>query len=116
MKQKAAHYNGVQYGLSVWEGFAPDIGRKMDDMPRPFSVSAREHDDAFAEFETVDVWTHDGWLVTSSSVSGHVVRLSVRKGDKVGSYLVHLDARLYHGSPDKPHSDPSWVYVTPKRR
>lgn len=111
MKKKASSYNGIQYGLSVWSGSAPHIGRTYRQSEANLPIRANEHDKLFEKFEGVDVWTDAGWLITSTSMSGGIVRCNVRKGTQVATLVVPDETLFFHSDPSLPHEDCHWLKV-----
>lgn len=103
MKKKSDHYERLQMGFHLWEGSAPHLGRSRNDAQADLRIRASEHDKNFDLFKTTDVWTHDGWLITTSQLVGGVCRCNVRKGTQVGVYVVEDNEIFYHGNKELPH-------------
>lgn len=109
MKKKADKYDKIQYGLSVWVGSAPHLGRAYRDSTANLPIRASEHDKHFAEFAKTDVWNDAGWLITTSSHAGGIVRCEVRKGTQVASLVCPEDTLFFHRNPELPHEDCGWL-------
>lgn len=109
MKKKDSSYNGIQYGLSVWNGSAPHLGRSYRESGANRPIRASEHDKLYPLFANVDVWNDAGWLITSTSHSGGVVRCNVRRGTQVASLVVPEETLFFHARPDLPHEDCGWL-------
>lgn len=103
MKKKSDHYERLQLGFHLWEGSAPHLGRSRKESQADLPIRASEHDKNFDLFKLTDVWTHDGWLVTTSSLTGCIVRCNVRKGTQVGMYVVEDTELFYHSNGALPH-------------
>ncbi|MNR87465.1 hypothetical protein D3C72_183360 [compost metagenome] len=103
MKKKADNYAKVQHGLAIWQGSAPHIGRTFKPSSASFPVRASEHDKHFDLFTRVDVWNYDGWLITSSSHVGGIVRCNVRRGTQVAHLVVPEDTLFFHNDPTLPY-------------
>lgn len=103
MKKKADHYERLQLGFHLWEGSAAHLGRSRQDAQADLRIRAADHDKHFELFMGVDVWTHDGWLVTTSQYASGICRCNVRKGTQVGVYVVDGEELFYHGDPSLPH-------------
>lgn len=109
MKKKADKYAKIQYGLSIWVGSAPHLGRAYRDSTANLPVRASEHDKHFEVFLDTDVWNDAGWLITSSSFAGSVVRCEVRKGTQVATLVCPEDTLFFHRNPALPHEDCGWL-------
>lgn len=103
MNKKADHYERLQLGFHLWEGSAPHLGRSRKESQADLPIRANEHDKNFALFKHTDVWTHDGWLVTTSQLVGGICRCNVRKGTQVGIYVVEDTEIFYHNDRSLPH-------------
>jgi hypothetical protein len=60
---------------------AEDLGKTMPAITDLEVMSAAQHYDSFYAFDTCDVWTADGWLVTA--VQDDRVSHHLRKGNDV---------------------------------
>lgn len=114
MKKKASGYDGIQHGLSVWQGSVPHLGRSYKESEANLPVRAGDHDREFDQFKATDVWTEHGWLVTSTSASGGIVRCNVRKGTQVATFITPTDTLFFHADPSLPHEDVPWLVNDPR--
>jgi hypothetical protein len=105
VKKKADNYERLQLGLHLWSGSAPHLGRAFKESQAYLPIRASEHDKNFELFQRTDVWNYDGWLITSTSLAGAIVRCNVRKGTQVGILVLEADALFFHGNPDLPHEE-----------
>jgi len=109
MKKKATSYNGIQYGLSIWTGSAPHIGRSYKNSEANLPIRASEHDKFYDKFATTDVWNDAGWLITSTSHSAGIVRCNVRKGTQVATLVVPEETLFFHADSSLPYEDCAWL-------
>lgn len=109
MKQTRDHFAGIQYGYAVWAGSAPHIGRTYKQSEAVYPIRAHDFAKAFDTFDMVDVWTMDGWLVTSVAIVGNLARMQVRKGKQVAHFVAPYDTLLMHNRPDLPHEECPWL-------
>lgn len=114
MKKKESGYNGIQYGLSVWAGSIPHLGRTYKESEANLPIRASDHDRDFDQFADTDVWDTAGWLITSTSHSGGIVRCNVRKGTQVGTLIVPSDTLFFHADPTKPYEQCDWLKNDPR--
>ena len=114
MKRKGSGYNAIQYGLSIWQGKAPHLGRSYKESKAEYPIRASDHDKYFTLFFNTDVWTSDGWLVTSTSLSGGIVRCSVRKGTQVATLVAPDHTLFFHDDPSLPNEDCPWLASDPR--
>lgn len=114
MKKKESSYNGIQYGLSVWAGSVPHLGRSYKESEANLPIRASEHDKQFDLFVGTDVWDANGWLITSTSLSGGIVRCNVRKGTQVATLIAPDHTLFFHADPSKPHEDCPWLLNDPR--
>lgn len=105
MKKKADNYTKVQYGLSIWNGSAPHLGRSYRASQANLPIRASEHDKNFDMFAHTDVWNYEGWLITSTSHVGGIVRCNVRKGTQVAALVVPEDTLFFHNNPYLPFEE-----------
>ncbi|MDX9668732.1 hypothetical protein [Pseudomonas sp. P8_250] len=105
MKKKADNYERLQLGLHLWSGSAPHVGRTFKESQACYPIRAADHDKNFELFKSTDVWNYDGWLITSTTLAGAIVRCNVRKGTQVGILVLEADALFYHANPDLPHEE-----------
>lgn len=109
MKKKTTSYDGILYGLSIWKGSTPHLGRTYVDSEANRPIRAADHDKHYPLFADVDVWNDAGWLITSTSHGGGVVRCNCRKGTQVASLVVPEDTLFFHARPDLPHEECGWL-------
>lgn len=109
MKKKADKYAKIQYGLSVWAGSAPHIGRSYRESTANLPIRASEHDKNFELFTSTDVWTDAGWLITTSSHSGGICRCEVRRGTQVATLICPEETLFFHADHSLPHEDCGWL-------
>lgn len=114
MKKKASGYEGIQYGLCIWEGSVPHLGRTYKESEANLPIRAGDHDRQFDLFAQTDVWTENGWLVTSTSLSGAIVRCNVRKGKQVGTLLCPTETFFFHANPSLPFEECEWLKSDPR--
>lgn len=114
MKRKASGYDGIQYGLSIWNGSVPHLGRSYKESEANLPIRAGEHDRLFDQFAKTDVWDGAGWLITSTSASGGVVRCNVRKGTQVATLIAPTETLFFHADPSLPHEDCEWLKNDPR--
>ena len=72
---------------------AEDLGKTMPAIAEMEVMSAAEHYDSFYAFDTCDVWTADGWLVTA--VQNDRVSHHLRKGKDVVVATLTPETPLY---------------------
>lgn len=70
-----------------------DLGFTMPAIADLETMSAGKHNTSFYAFDTCDVWTADGWLVTAVQNDG--VTHHLRKGDDVVVAVLTSDTPLY---------------------
>lgn len=109
MKKKAAKYDRIQYGLSIWQGSAPHLGRSYRESEANLPIRASEHDKQFDRFVMTDVWNDAGWLIVTSSLSSGIVRCEVRKGTQVATLVCPDDTLFFHNDPSLPHETCGWL-------
>jgi hypothetical protein len=73
-----------------------ELGKTMPTGPLKM-VTALEHDQRFYAFDTTDVWTDDGWLITAVKSDG--LTHFMRKGRWVRVAMLPPDTML-HYKPD----------------
>lgn len=106
MKQTKSVFSGLQWGLSVWQGDAPHIGRTMAQQKPTYIVRANTFNREFDRFQEAgaDVWTLDGWLVCSITIISNTARCQVRKGKQVATLTTPADDGIFiHNRPDLPN-------------
>lgn len=103
MNKKPDNYERLQLGFHLWEGSATHLGRTRKESQADLPIRANEHDKNFELFKNTDVWTHDGWLITSSSLVSGICRCNVRKGTQIGVYVVEDTELFYHSNAALPH-------------
>lgn len=72
---------------------APDLGKTMPTGPLHL-VTVQEHDKCFYAFDTTDVWTADGWLITAVASDGSTHHM--RQGCKVILAKLSPETMLYY--------------------
>ena len=103
MNKTHDHFNRPQWGLSVWQGSAPHIGRSYRKADANLPVRANVLNAEFDAFKGTDVWNYDGWLVTSCVLIGGLVRCDVRRGTQVATLVVPDDSLFFHNNPSLPY-------------
>ncbi len=69
-----------------------------------YEVSVKDHADKFFLFTHLDVWTADGWLVTSVYEAQGLYVMQVRKGHRIGVLVSEGDSPLWHQSSRADHA------------
>lgn len=105
MRIRSNHFTSLLYGLSIWQGEAPHVGKTFGNSGAIYPIRAGDLDRRYKEFEGVDVWTMDGWLVTAFSLSHGITRCHVRKGKQVATLIgpdeqvfLHAAKHIHHKS------------------
>ncbi|MOA06921.1 hypothetical protein D3C78_1265890 [compost metagenome] len=100
MRTAKDHFAGIQWGLSVWSGSAKHLGRSYAYSEANLPIKAAQFSKRIGEFfdADVDVWTIDGWLVTSCTLGRGVVRCSVRKGTQVATLVTPDESLFFHAA------------------
>lgn len=114
MKKKASNYDKIQYGLSIWQCSVAHLGRSYKESEANLPIRASDHDKQFDLFANTDVWDASGWLITSTSHSGGVVRCNVRKGTQVATLVVPDYTLFFHADPSLPSEDCPWLLNDPR--
>lgn len=70
----------------------------------PFKVSVKDHADKFYLFDYVDVWTSNGWLITSVHEAQGLYVMNVRKDNRIGVLVSEGDTPLWHQSKRADHA------------
>lgn len=70
-----------------------DLGKTMPAVSGLESITAGKHFASFYAFDTCDVWTADGWLITAVQDDGETHHL--RKGTDVVVAKIEPDAPVY---------------------
>lgn len=72
---------------------AEDLGKTMPAIAALETMSAGEHNTSFYAFDTCDVWTADGWLITAVQDDG--VTHHLRKGTDVVVATLEPETPVY---------------------
>lgn len=69
-----------------------------------YEITVKDHADKFFLFTHLDVWSADGWLVTSVHEAQGLYVMQVRKGHRVGTLVAEGDSPLWHQSKRADHA------------
>lgn len=72
---------------------AEDLGKTMPSVDGLQTMTAGEHFTRFYDFDTCDVWTADGWLITAVQTDGETHHM--RKGAAVVVAKLEADTPLH---------------------
>lgn len=98
MQTTDKHFTGMQWGLSIWQGSAPHVGVTYGQSSANLPIKASHLAKRFAEFQAVNVWTMDGWLITACVLFTGYVKCTVRKGKQVATLTTPDESLFFHNA------------------